>query len=90
MLYPLDGDGDGKMAAGEARVVMARTRAAPPFGVDNVVAVASPGAPTALRATLGRINGKRAAEVAAGAVRDELDQSHGQAAMALGELYTGP
>ncbi|WP_293897773.1 caspase family protein [Phenylobacterium sp.] len=90
MLYPLDGDGDGRMAAGEARTVMARTRAAPPFGVDNVVAVATPAAPTALRAALNRINGKREAEIAAGAVHDALDQAHGQAAMALGELYTGP
>jgi hypothetical protein len=90
MLYPLDGDGDGKVAAGDQRVVMARTKAAAPFGVDNVVAVATPAEPKTLRATLNRINGKRDAEVAAGAVRDELDQGHGQAAMALGELYTGP
>jgi len=69
---------------------MARTKAAAPFGVDNVVAVATPSEPKTLRATLNRINGKRDAEVAAGAVRDELDQGHGQAAMALGELYTGP
>jgi hypothetical protein len=90
MLYPLDGDGDGKMAAGDSRVVMARTKAAPPFGVDNVVAIATPAEPKTLRATLGRLNGKRQPEAAAGAVRDELDQGHGQAAMALGELYTGP
>jgi len=90
MLYPLDGDGDGRMSAGDARIVMARTKAAPPFGVDNVVAVATPAEPKTLRATLGRINGKRQPDVAAGAVRDELDQGHGQAAMALGELYTGP
>ena len=89
-LYPLEGDGDGRMAAGEARVVMARTKAAPPFGIDNVVAVATPAEPKSLRATLSRIDGKREAEVAAGAVRDELDQAPGQAAMALGELYTGP
>jgi hypothetical protein len=90
MLYPLAGDGDGKMAAGDARIVMARTKAAPPFGVDNVVAVATPVEPTTRRATLNRITGKRQPDVAAGAVRDELDQGHGQAAMALGELYTGP
>jgi len=90
MLYPLEGEGDGRVAAGDQRVVMARTKAAAPFGVDNVVAVATPSEPKTLRATLNRINGKRDAEVAAGAVRDELDQGHGQAAMALGELYTGP
>ncbi len=90
MLYPLAGDGDGRMAAGDTRVVMARTKAAAPFGVDNVVAVATPAEPRTLRATLNRVNGKRDAEVAAGAVRDELDQARGQAAMALGELYTGP
>ena len=90
MLYPLDGDGDGRMAAGDQRVILARTKAAPPFGVDNVVAVVSPTAPMALRAALNRLNGKREAAAAAGAVRDELDQGKGQAALALGELYTGP
>lgn len=89
-LYPLDDDGDGRMAAGDTRVVMARTKAAAPFGVDNVVALATPDEPKVLRATLARIDGKRAPEVAAGAVRDELDQARGKAAMALGELYTGP
>ena len=90
MLYPLDGDGDGRMAAGDTRVVMARTKAAAPFGVDNVIAVATPTEPRTLRTTLNRLNGKRAADAAAGAVRDELDQAKGQGAMALGELYTGP
>ena len=90
MLYPLDGDGNGRMGAGQTRVVMARTRAAAPFGVDNVVAVVSPAEPKLLRAALERVKGKRAAMAAAGAVRDELDQSRGQAAAALGELYTGP
>ena len=56
----------------------------------NDRAVATPAEPQALRATLNRVNGKRDAAVAAGAVRDELDQAHGQGAMALGELYTGP
>ncbi|MBW8815835.1 MAG: caspase family protein [Caulobacterales bacterium] len=89
VLYPLDGDGDGKMTAGDARVSLTRTRAAPPFGVDNVVAVATAGPPTALRGALSRMNGKREATAAAAAVRDELDQAHGRAALALGELYTG-
>ena len=90
MLYPLEGDGNGQMVAGQTRVVMARTKAVPPFGVDNVVAVVTPGEPTVLRAALKRIDGKRDAMVAAGLVRDELDQAKGQAAMAMGELYTGP
>lgn len=90
MLFPLEGDGDGRMVAGQTRVVMARTKAVPPFGVDNVVAIATPTEPTVLRAALKRIDGKRDAMVAAGLVRDELDAAKGQAAMALGELYTGP
>lgn len=90
MLYPLDGDGNGQMVAGQSRVVMARTKAVPPFGVDNVVAIVTPNEPTVLRAALKRIDGKRDAMVASGLVRDELDQAKGQAAMALGELYTGP
>lgn len=90
MLYPLEGDGDGRMAAGQVRVVMARTRASPPFGVDNVVAIATPSDPASLRQALGRMNGKREALAAAGAVLDQLDQARGQAAMSLGELYTGP
>lgn len=90
MLYPLDGDGDGRMTAGKARVVLARTKAARPFGVDNVVAIATPDEPKLLRGTLGRVDGKRQPLVASGAVRDELDQAKGRAAMSLGELYTGP
>ena len=78
------------MAAGDTRVVMARTKASAPFGIDNVVAVATPAEPKTLRATLARLDGKRASEAAASAVRDELDQARGKAAMALGELYTGP
>lgn len=89
MLYPLDGDGDGRMVAGQTRVVMARTKVVAPFGVDNVVAIATPTEPKVLRAALRRIDGKRDATVAAGLIRDELDAAKGQAAMALGELYTG-
>jgi hypothetical protein len=77
------------MKPGDARVSLTRTRAAPPFGVDNVVAVATAAPPTALRSALSRMNGKREAAAASAAVRDELDQGHGKAALALGELYTG-
>lgn len=90
MLYPLAGDGSGEMGAGKTRVVLGRTKAVSPFGVDNVVAIATPAEPTVLRAALKRIDGKRDATVASGLVRDELDQAKGKAAMALGELYTGP
>ncbi|WP_165844062.1 caspase family protein [Phenylobacterium kunshanense] len=88
LLFPLEGDGDGKMVEGQTRVVMARTKAAPPFGVDNVVAVATPVEPTVLRAALKRMDGKREAMAAAGVVQDELAQAKGQAALGLGELYT--
>ncbi|MBL8771795.1 MAG: caspase family protein [Phenylobacterium sp.] len=90
MLYPLEGDGDGRVEAGQSRVVLARTKATKPFGVDNVVAVATPVEPRLLRAALKRMDGKREAMAAAGAVRDELDQARGKAAVGLGELYTGP
>lgn len=90
MLYPLADEGDGKMGAGQVRVVMARTRASAPFGVDNVVAIATPAEPKLLRQALARMDGKREAMAAAAAVRDELDQAKGQAALSLGELYTGP
>ena len=89
-LYPLDGDGDGRIAAGQVRVVMARTRASAPFGVDHVVAITTPTDPKLLRQALSRMDGKREALAAAAAVRDQLDQAGGQAAMSLGELYTGP
>ncbi len=89
MLYPLDGDGDGRMMAGQTRVVMARTKASPPFGVDNVVAIATPTEPTVLRAALKRIDGKRDAMAASALIRDELDAAKGKAALGLGELYTG-
>jgi hypothetical protein len=55
-----------------------------------VVAIVTPTDPKLLRAALKRIDGKRDAMVAAGLVRDELHAAKGQAAMALGELYTGP
>ena len=90
MLYPLGDDGDGRMAVGQVRVVLARTRAAPPFGVDHVVAIATPSDPKFLRQAIARMDGKREALAAAAAVRDQLDLGSGQAAMALGELYTGP
>jgi hypothetical protein len=90
VLYPLQGDGDGRLGPGEARVVLARTKAARPFGVDNVVAITTPAEPRVLRAALARIDGKRQPLVAAAAVRDELDQAKGRAALSLGELYTGP
>jgi hypothetical protein len=90
LLYPLNGDGDGRMVAGQSRVVLARTKAVAPFGVDNVVAIATPSDPTLLRAGLRRIDGKRDAAVAAGLVQDALDQAKGKAALGLGELYTGP
>ena len=89
-LFPLDEeDGDGRVAAGEARVVLARTRAAPPFGVDHVVAVVTPQPPTLLRGAIRRMDGKRQAAAAAGAVREQLEATKGSA-LALGELYTGP
>jgi hypothetical protein len=78
------------MVAGQSRVVLARTKAVAPFGVDNVVAIATPSDPTLLRAGLRRIDGKRDAAVAAGLVQDALDQAKGKAALGLGELYTGP
>ncbi|WP_397402368.1 caspase family protein [Phenylobacterium sp.] len=90
MLFPLEGDGDGLLDAGQARVVMARTRASSPFGVDNVVAITTPSDPKLLRQSLRRMDGKREALAAAAAIRDQLDLSQGQAALALGELYTGP
>jgi hypothetical protein len=90
MLYPLEGDGDGAMTAGQVRVVMARTKASPPFGVDNVVAIATPEDPKLLRQSIRRMDGKREALAAAAAVRDQLDRDKGRSALALGELYTGP
>ena len=90
MLYPLDGDGVGEMGAGRTRVVLGRTKAVAPFGVDNVVAIATPNDPKVLRAALKRIDGKREAMVASGLVHDELDQAKGKAALALGVRYTGP
>ncbi len=89
-LYPLEGDGDGRLEAGQARVVMARTRASAPFGVDNVVAITTPTEPTRLRQALARMDGKRDAIAAAAVVREHLDEGRGRAALSLGELYTGP
>lgn len=88
MLYPLAGDGDGRLLEGRADTTLANTHAAAPFGVDHVVAVVTPSDPQLLRAALGRSDGKRSALVAAAAVREQLRSGHG--IVAIGELYTGP
>jgi hypothetical protein len=89
LLYPLVGEGEGQMGDGQTRVVLGRTKASAPFGVDNVVAIATPTPPTILRAALKRMDGKREAGAAAAAVQEELVQGKGRAAIGLGELYTG-
>jgi hypothetical protein len=87
LLYPLDGDGDGRLAEGRARTPLSGAQAAPPFGVDHVVAVVTPAEPQVLRGALARSDGKRAALVAASAAREQLKSG---GALAVGELYTGP
>jgi len=56
--------------------------------VDNVVAIATRATQT-LRAALKRIDGKRDAMVAAGLIRDELDQAKGRRRWPWGTLH-GP
>ena len=88
LLYPLDGDGEGRMEPARPRTGLASTRAAAPFGVDHVVAVATPENPLVLRQALARMSGRRDAAAAAAAVRDQLKGTRG--ALAIGELYTAP
>jgi len=87
-LYPLEGDGEGVLPANGTLSVL-ETLVVPPFGVDHVVAVATPEIPEQLRALLRGTDGQRAAERLTGAIRAELKGARGRGSLSIAELYTG-
>ena len=87
-IYPLEGDGDGRILKNTNRV-LSQSFAGPPFGVDHIVVVVTPDSEAGLRTLLSRLNGRRDAMVAVAAVRERLAETAG-GALAIAELYTGP
>jgi hypothetical protein len=87
LIYPLDADGAGLIDAA-TRQSMLDTVVVPPFGVDHVIALATPEAPEALRAALRNADGQRASAGLAGIIRTELKRARGRGSLSIAELYT--
>ena len=88
LLYPLPSDGDGLLpAAGKVSVL--ETSVVSPFGVDHIVAVATPEIPAELRAVLRISEGQRAAGRLPGLIRAALKRAGGKGSFSIAELYTG-
>ncbi|OHC92250.1 MAG: hypothetical protein A2792_09225 [Sphingomonadales bacterium RIFCSPHIGHO2_01_FULL_65_20] len=87
-IYPLDADGPG-LLDNALRQSLLETVVVPPFGVDHVIALATPEPPEALRAALRNADGQRAAAGLAGLIRSELKRARGKGSLSIAELYTG-
>jgi hypothetical protein len=88
LIYPLTADGDGKLDD-TMRQSLLETIVVPPFGVDHLVAIATPEVPHGLHAALRNADGKRAAGGLAVLVRAELKRGRGKASLSISEIYTG-
>ena len=89
LLYPLADEGAGRLTSA-APLTLARTFAAPPFGVDHVLVVASDQPPELFRAAIRRLDGRRNPIAVTGALIEEMQtQGADKLSVALGELYTG-
>lgn len=71
LIYPLAPDGDDRLDDAMRQSLLA-TVVVPPFGVDHLVALATPEVPQALLAALRNADGQRTAGGLAGLIRDEL------------------
>lgn len=89
LIYPLDADGAG-MLDNALRQSLLETVVVPPFGVDHVIALATPEPPEALRAALRNADGQRATSGLAGLIRSELKRARGKGSLSIAELYTAP
>lgn len=89
LIYPLDADGAG-LLDDALRQSLLETVVVPPFGVDHVIALATPEPPEALRAALRNADGQRAAAGLAGIIRSELKRARGKGSLSIAELYTAP
>lgn len=88
LLYPLAPDGGGQLDDALQQSLL-ETVVVPPFGVDHLVALATPEVPEALRAALRNADGQRAAGGLAALIRAELKKGRGKASLSIAELYTG-
>jgi hypothetical protein len=88
LLYPLASDGEGVLPDGR-QVSILETEVVPPFGVDHIVAVTSPGDMNAMRSALRSAAGQRAAGRLTGMICDQLRRDRGQGALAISQLSTG-
>jgi hypothetical protein len=88
LLYPLAADGEGVLPDGR-QVSILETEVVPPFGVDHIVAVTSPGDMNAMRSALRSAAGQRAAGRLTGMICDQLRRDRGQGALAISQLSTG-
>jgi len=88
LIYPLDADGAG-MLDSTMRQSLIDTVVVPPFGVDHIIALATPEAPEALRSALRSTDGQRASAGLAGIIRSELKRARGNGSLSIAELYTG-
>ncbi|ESZ88757.1 MAG: hypothetical protein Q27BB25_02645 [Blastomonas sp. CACIA14H2] len=89
LIYPLDADGAG-MLDSAMRQSLIDTQVVPPFGVDHVIALATPEPPEALRAALRNADGQRASAGLEGIIRAELKRARGKGSLSIAELYTAP
>ncbi|WP_373488120.1 caspase family protein [Blastomonas sp.] len=88
LIYPLGADGDGRLGA-EMPHSLLDTVVVPPFGVDHIVALATPEVPEALRAALRNADGLRTTGGLVGLIRSELKRGRGKASLSIAEIYTG-
>ncbi len=88
MLYPL-GDETGLLRSEEKQLMVIETQVIAPFGVDHIIAVATPDNASNLRATLRTANGQRASARLLDPINRELKRAKGQASILISTIYTG-
>ena len=87
-LYPLAEDGEGKISDAADLPEIANTVIAP-YGVDHVVALATPQNPTTFRALLRSVENQRAAGRLVAPIKSLLISAGAGGGLSVGELYTG-
>ena len=88
-IYPVDGDGDGLLAAGQNLPVL-ETKVVQPYGADHVIALLTPESPDNFRLLLRSIEYQRAAGRLVAPITELLKLSAGKGSLSIAELYSGP
>lgn len=88
LIYPLYADGAGTLDSAMSQSLI-DTVVVPPFGVDHIIALATPEAPEALRSALRSTDGQRTSAGLVGIIRTELKRARGNGSLSIAELYTG-